>query len=167
MNFIDFIILVVVIAFCIKGYLNGFIHELFSLLVIILGFSGSLLTYKEVAIRLSEFITNNNLAMIISFFLIFIVITIFLIIVRNLLVQFVVRLNLGGVDCVLGIVIGMFKGFLICGLILIFLFNHPFLKLDEAIENSLIFPFLKKMLEYLLTLLPEGVRVFIQKALTI
>lgn len=167
MNFIDLIILIVVVIFCIKGYLNGFIHQLFSLLIIILGFLSSFLMYRPVAIRLGEFITNDNLAMIISFFLIFIIITIVLVIFRNLLIQFVFRLHLTDVDCVLGIVVGMIKGLLLCSLVLIFLFNHPFLKLNEAIGKSLIFPFLEKMVEYLLSLLPEGAGTFIKRVLTI
>ncbi|MGQ9615079.1 MAG: CvpA family protein [Spirochaetota bacterium] len=167
MNFIDLIILIVVVIFCIKGYLNGFIHQLFSLLIIILGFLGSFLMYRPVAIRLGEFITNGNLAMIISFFLIFITITIVLVIFRNLLIQFVFRLHLTDVDCVLGIVIGMIKGLLLCSLVLFFLFNHPFLKLNEAIGKSLIFPFLEKMVEYLLSLLPGVAGTFIKRVLAI
>jgi membrane protein required for colicin V production len=167
MNFIDFIIVIVIIIFCIKGYLNGFIHQLFSLLIIILGFLGSFLMYRAVAVKLGEFFTNSNLARIISFFLIFIAITIVLVIVRNILIQFVDRMNLTGVDYGLGIVVGMIKGLLLCTLTLIFLFNHPFLKLNEAIGKSLIFPFLENMLEYLLTLLPEGATIFIKRMLTI
>lgn len=167
MNFIDLIIVIVVIIFCIKGYLKGFIHELFSLLIIIFGFTGAFLFYRALGEIVGEFITNIDLAVVVSFFLIFFFITIVLILVRNVITQFVDRLNLADVDYVLGTVLGMIKGLLLCGLILIFVVNHPVLKLDEVIQRSVIFPFLERMIIYLLYLLPGRPGAFLNRILGI
>ena len=67
MNIIDLIIIVAVLIFCIKGYLKGFINELFSLLIIILGLIVSFLFYKSLSSVVYTFIENKDLAFIISF----------------------------------------------------------------------------------------------------
>jgi membrane protein required for colicin V production len=155
MNFIDVIIIILVVIFCIKGFLRGFLKELFSVLIIVLGLVGAFLFYRLLDTVMSVLIENEDLSLILSFAAIFIGITILLVIVRNTLIRFTDTLNFSDVDHVLGVVIGLFKGVLICGAVFVFLYNHPVLKLDRAMDGSILFPLLERIFMALLSLLPD------------
>jgi membrane protein required for colicin V production len=157
MNFIDVIIIILVVIFCIKGFLRGFLKELFSALIIVLGLVGAFLFYRALNGIMSTLIENDDLSLILSFAAIFVGITILLVIIRNTLLRFVDTLNFSDIDHVLGVVIGLFKGILICGAVLIFLYNHPVLHLDRAIGRSALFPLLARIFTALLSLLPERI----------
>ena len=154
MNFIDVIIIIIVVIFCIKGFLRGFLKELFSVLIIVLGLVGAFLFYRVLDTVMSVLIENEDLSLILSFAAIFIGITILLVIVRNTLIRFTDTLNFSDADHVLGVVIGLFKGVLVCGAVGVFLYNHPVFNLDKAIDRSVLFPFLERMFMALLSLLP-------------
>ncbi|MBN2324652.1 MAG: CvpA family protein [Spirochaetes bacterium] len=156
MNFIDVIIIVLVVVFCIKGFLRGFLRELFSVLIFVLGLVGAFLFYRALNTVMSVLIENEDLSLILSFAAIFVGITILLVLVRNTLIRFTDKLNFSDVDHVLGVVIGLFKGVLVCGAVFIFLYNHPVLKLDRAIDRSTLFPLLERMFMALFSLLPDG-----------
>jgi membrane protein required for colicin V production len=157
MSFIDVIIVILVIIFCVKGFLRGFIKELFSILIIVLGLLGAFLFYRTLNDVISLFFENQDLSLIISFVLIFVGITILLVIIRNTLLKFVDTLNFADVDHILGIILGIVKGVLVCGVIFIFLKNHPVLRLDRAIARSVIFPYIERMFMAIISLLPERI----------
>jgi membrane protein required for colicin V production len=167
MNLIDIIIIIFAIVLCIRGYLRGFINEVFSLLIIICGLIGAFLFYRPLSETFMEFIGSRDLSMILAFFAIFIFITIVLIIIRNMLIRVIDRLNLTDIDNILGVVVGLIKGLLICGVILVFLKNHPVFRIDEMIGRSSLFPYLEKIFISLIALLPERIMVFINKVLGI
>ena len=157
MSFIDVIIVVIVIIFCIKGFLRGFIRELFSVLIIILGLVGAFLFFRFLNEVICIFFENQDLSLIISFVLIFVGITIILVIIRNTLLKFVDTLNFADVDHILGLILGIIKGVLVCGIIFIFLKNHPILRLDRAIARSVIFPYIERMFIALISFLPDRI----------
>lgn len=157
MNFIDVVIIILVVIFCIKGFLRGFLKELFSVLIIVLGLVGAFLFYRALDTIMSVLIVNADLSLILSFAAIFIGITILLVIMRNTLIRFTDTLNFSDVDHVLGVVIGLFKGVVVCGAVFVFLYNHPVLNLDRAIDRSVLFPLLARMFMALLSLLPARV----------
>jgi membrane protein required for colicin V production len=157
MNFIDVIIIILVVIFCIKGFLRGFVKELFSLLIIVLGLVGAFLFYKTLNTVTSVVIENEDLSLILSFAAIFVGITIILVIIRNTLIRFVDTLNFADVDHVLGLILGLFKGVLLCGAVLMFFENHPVFHLDRAIGRSVLFPYIERMFMALISLLPERV----------
>jgi membrane protein required for colicin V production len=157
MNFIDVIIIILIVIFCIKGFLRGFVKELFSLLIIVLGLVGAFLFYRTLNTVMSVVIENEDLSRILSFAAIFVGITIILVIIRNTLVRFMDTLNFADVDHVLGVVLGLFKGVLICGAVLVFLVNHPVLRLDRAIGRSALFPYVDRVFMALLSLLPDRI----------
>ncbi len=167
MNIIDLIIIIAVLIFCIKGYLKGFINELFSLLIIILGLTVSFLFYKSLSSVVYTFIENKDLAFIVSFLSIFILVTILLIIIRNTLTNLIDSLNFTGVDYILGLFIGLIKGIILCSALLIFLKNNPVLKIDVAIKRSYIYPFLEKILITFLSFFPENLKIIIYRVLDI
>ena len=167
MNAIDIIIIIVVLIFCIKGYIKGFVNEIFNLIIIILGLTGSFFFYKTLSSTVFTFIENSALASIISFISIFILITVILIIIRNAVTKVVDSFNLTNADYLLGLLIGFIKGALLIGAILIFLKNHPVMKLDLAIDNSLIYPFLEKIFFTGLSILPDSLEITIYRVLDV
>jgi membrane protein required for colicin V production len=114
MNFIDIIIIILVLILCIRGYLKGFINELFSLLIIGVGLVGAFLFYRPLSEVFLEFMESSDVALVLSFFALFILISIFLIIIRNIVVQFVDRLNLTDIDALLGVIVGLLKALVLC-----------------------------------------------------
>jgi len=165
MNFIDLIIIILMIVFGVKGYLKGFIHELFSILIIILSLVGALLLFKTLAPILSNFIGNRDLTLILSFISIFVLIAVLLIIIRNTLTEFIDNLNFTDIDYLLGVIFGLFKGLLICGIIFIFLKNHPVPGLKIGIDKSFIFPYLEKTFIIIISILPDKILMILKQIL--
>jgi hypothetical protein len=55
------------------------------------------------------------------------------------------------------LIVGMVKGLIICGAVLVFLRYHPVLRIDRAIGRSFLYPFLERMVLALVSLLPDRV----------
>jgi membrane protein required for colicin V production len=167
MNFIDIIIIIIVLILCIRGYLKGFVNELFSLLIIGLGLLGAFLFYRSLSAVFLEFVDNADVALVFSFFALFILISIFLIIIRNVVVQFVDRLNLTDMDALLGVIVGLCKALLLCGVIFVFLRYHPVFRIDESIDRSFIYPYLERFIIAILSLFPGRVSLLLYRVLGI
>ncbi len=167
MNFIDLIVIILIVILCIRGYLRGLIKELFSILIVVFGLLGAFLLFRTVDSVMRTFIENRDLSLIISFLSVFIAITVILVIIRNTLIHFVDTLNITDIDHVLGVILGLFKGVIICGAVLIFLKNHSVLRLDEAIEKSAIFPFIERLFIAFISIFPERVLAIANKFLGI
>jgi len=167
MNVIDLIIIIIIVALCIRGYLKGFINELFSLGIIIFGLIGAFLFYRSFSMVVQSFIQNSDLSLIFSFFVIFIAISIILIIVRNTVINIIDRVNLTDFDYILGVIIGLFKGILLCGIIFIFLKNHPVFKIEVIILKSRLFPLIERVCMSFISLLPQSLTTIIDKILGI
>ncbi len=166
MNFIDLIIIILVVALCIRGYLKGFINELFSLGIVILGLIGAFLFYRPLSAVLEGHM-NTDLALIISFFIILVAIAIVLIIIRNTVTLMVDRINLTDIDYLLGVIIGFVKGMLLCGFIFIFLKNHPVFNIDVIISKSRLYPLIERLFLSIVSILPITVESFILRILGI
>ncbi len=165
MNIIDVVIIVFVLIFCVKGYIKGFINEIFTLIIIVLGLTGSFLFYKPLSSSVFTFIENRSLSFIVSFLSIFVFITVVLIIIRNAITKMVDSFQLTNIDYLLGLLVGFIKGTVLIGAILIFLNNHPVMNLDIAINRSLIFPFLESIFFTGLAMFPENLELFIYRVL--
>lgn len=165
MNIIDVVIIVFVLIFCVKGYVKGFINEIFTLIIIVLGLTGAFLFYKPLSFSVFTFIENRSLSFIVSFLAIFVFITVVLIIIRNAITKMVDSFQLTNLDYLLGLLVGLIKGTVLIGAILIFLKNHPVMNLDITINRSLIFPFLESIFFTGLSMFPENLEIFIYRVL--
>ena len=165
MNFIDLIIIILIIALCIRGYFKGFINELFSLGIVILGLIGAFLFYRTLSTVLKNYIQNTDLALIASFFIILVVIAIVLIIIRNTVTLIVDRINLTDIDYLLGVAVGFVKGVLLCGFIFIFLKHHQIFNIDVIIAKSRLYPFIERLFMSIISILPDTVESFALKIL--
>lgn len=151
----------VLLILSVKGYMKGFIHELFSFLIIVVGLTASFIFYRPLNSIINIFIENNDLSLIISFLSIFIFAMIMFVIIRNTFSNLVNNLNFTDIDSFLGLIIGLIKGIIICSACLIFLNNHPVLNVERAIKNSFIYPFIENFFIALLSLFPHDIHIII------
>ncbi|MFW6181374.1 MAG: CvpA family protein [Spirochaetota bacterium] len=165
MNVLDILIIIVVVVFCIRGFLKGFVHELFTLGILVLGLAGGLLFFRPLGAALQTTLRNQDLSLILAFFIIFIAVALFLVIVRNALIGLVDRANLADIDYLLGILVGLLEGLLVCGVLLLFLERHPVLGIERIIASSLLYPHIKDVCVLLARALPEAVRAPVSRVL--
>ncbi len=140
MNYIDFIILVFLVFGLMKGYTDGLVKELASLLALIVGIWGAIKFSSFTAGKLYDFFDmTGNYVGIIAFLITFILIVIVIHFVGTVVDKFIDSIALGFLNRLLGIVFGVFKTALILSVIFVVLnaidARHHFLP-KEKIEQS-------------------------------
>jgi membrane protein required for colicin V production len=157
MNIIDISLLIVLVIFSIRGYVKGFIHELFSLMIIILGIALALLFYRQFGSVLETVIQNEDLSLILSFIAIFICTTVLMVAIRNALTSLVESLNIADLDSMFGLLVGLTKGVLLLSFLLVFITHRQILRLQKITESSFFYPFLERFLLAILSVLPDTI----------
>jgi membrane protein required for colicin V production len=140
MNWIDFIIIVLLVFGLARGFINGFIKELASLLALILGIWGAIKFSTWTAARLYDYFDmTGRYVGIIAFLVTFIVIVIVIHFIGLLIDKLTDKLSLGFLNSLLGMVFGVFKSALFLSVIFVILnaidAKHHFLP-RETIEKS-------------------------------
>jgi membrane protein required for colicin V production len=140
MNYIDLIIIVLLVFGLARGFINGFIKELASLLALILGIWGAIKLSAFTAERLYDYFNmTGQYVGIIAFLITFVIIVIIIHFIGLLVDKFVEKISLGVLNSLLGLVFGLFKTALILSVIFTVLnaidAKHHFLP-KKQIENS-------------------------------
>jgi membrane protein required for colicin V production len=140
MNWIDFIIIILLVFGLARGFINGFIKELASLLALILGIWGAIKFSTFTAGRLYDYFDmTGRYVGIIAFMITFIIIVILIHFLGMLIDKFADNLSLGFLNSLLGLFFGVFKTALILSVVFVVLnaidAKHHFLP-KEKIENS-------------------------------
>lgn len=140
MNWIDFVIIVLLVFGLARGFTDGFVKELASLLALIIGIWGAIKFSAFTAGKLYDYFDmTGKYVGIISFLITFIIIVIIIHFLGILVDRFVDTLSLGFLNRLLGLVFGVFKTALILSVIFVVLnaidAKHKFLP-REAIERS-------------------------------
>lgn len=160
MNWIDFVIIVLLVFGLARGFIDGFVKELASLLALILGIWGAIKFSAFTAERLYDYFDmTGRYVGIISFLVTFIIIVIIIHFIGILVDKFVKTLSLGFLNRLLGIVFGVFKTALILSVIFV-VFNaidakHRFLP-RETIEQSKFYNPIADIAPMLFPLIGEG-----------
>jgi membrane protein required for colicin V production len=158
MNSIDIIVCIILLVFAVRGVTKGFVHELFSLIIIVSGLTLAVVFYRPFSSVVRIFVENDDLASILSFIALFVGATLVLVVIRNALSGLVESLNITDVNAVLGLLVGVSKGALLCGFFLVFFTDRRALNLHRVIEDSFLFPYLKRFLLAILSLLPDTIQ---------
>lgn len=128
MNYIDIVIVGLVLFGAVKGFSKGFIVEAASLIALFIGLSGALLFSSSVGKLIESFIGSDQIP---PSGVLFIITFIIIIIAINLLAKFLTRVlktvALGGVNRVLGAFFGGLKYVLILSGVLMILDQFQFL----------------------------------------
>jgi len=148
MNSLDIGILSIASIFFIKGLFRGFVHELITIVGLILGYIISI-TYLSLltGIILTFFPTfPDSIVRLVSFFLLFVGTNLLLRLVANILTKTLKVAMLGWLNRLLGGVLGILKSVLILGIIVFIInlipFSSTFMEQFE-VQNSYLFPLLE------------------------
>lgn len=140
MNFLDIIIIIILVYCVIRGIFRGLIKEVSSVVGVFGGFYAAYTYYMVVAQLLSRWISNTEYLNILSFLIIFCVVFI-IISILGVVINYILKIAfLGWVDRICGAGFGAMKGILIVSVILVAL--TAFLpKNSPAIKDSLLSPY--------------------------
>ncbi len=122
MNFIDLIIIALLLLGAIRGFTDGFIKELASLLALILGIWGAIKFSSYTAAKMYDYFDmTGKYVGIVAFLITFVIIVVLVHFVGLVVDKFVDTLSLGFFNRLAGIVFGAFKTALILSVILVIL----------------------------------------------
>ncbi|WP_181370291.1 CvpA family protein [Helicobacter pylori] len=161
MNYIDLALLVVVVAFGIRGFYHGFVSEIAATLGIVLGVYLASRYSVAVGNLFSEHLydlRNETMTNLIGFLLVLASIWVFFLALGVLLGKMLVFSGLGIIDKALGFIFSCLKTFLVLSFILYALSKMDLMKDANAYlqEKSAIFPTMKSIASKIMRL--DGVK---------
>jgi membrane protein required for colicin V production len=122
MNYIDIIIIVILIISAINGYKKGFVHQLFSLAALILGvFIAVKLSKVAAPLIQNSFSFSENTAKVTSFISIFILAAIGIVILGKMVERFFDDIELTSLNKLAGLVFAVIKTVFIVSVLFILL----------------------------------------------
>lgn len=151
---LDVIIFIIVFASIIYGLIKGALREIFALAGIIVGIIAAAKFFKTFALMLP--ISNPNVALVVSFIIIFLIIAVAINIIGWLILRTMQLLQAGFVDRLLGVILGFIKGTLISGLICLLLTLFPTGR--NIVSNSMLAPVLFQEMLWVKGLLPKDLQ---------
>jgi membrane protein required for colicin V production len=143
MNYIDIIIIVILVFAMVRGFINGLVREVASLAALILGIWGAIRFSSFTAEKLYDYFDmTGKYVGLISFLITFGIIVIIIHFIGLLVDKLMKAVALGFINRLLGIAFGLFKSVLIMSVIFV-VFNvidarRPFLP-KEKIEQSMLY----------------------------
>lgn len=119
MNFIDILIILVLLLFAVKGFLKGLVREICSLLGLIMGSWAAFKYYPFLGSALRPYIhLPQTVATIVSFVLIFLAVGILFFLLGHLLTAIFKVAMLGGINRIGGVAFGLLQGGLVLCILL-------------------------------------------------
>ena len=154
MNWLDGVILAVLIWFIFAAFTAGFIREVVTIVSVVLGVVLAGLFYERLADDLKTFIDSDRAARTAAFLAIFGATALAGQVAAMLLKETASLLMLGTFDQLAGAVFGFAKGVVIIQVVLILFATYPSLGLGRAISDSSLSPLFIERGPILLRVLP-------------
>ena len=155
MNWLDIILLVILILTAIVGVFKGLVKQVIGLIAVILGLILASLFYEQAAGIFETFIHNVLLCNFLGFLLIFVVVLIAGAVIGHLITK-VMKGPLALANRLFGGVFGAVKGVLICGILVFALFS--FQVAMPALKTSVLAPVCLKITRAAINLIPQDLR---------
>lgn len=155
MNWLDVLIIVVLVGFTVTAFRAGLIREIVTLTAAIAGVIIAGTLYDDLAGDILVFIDDDSAAEAVSFLVLFGAVYIFGQIAAYMLKTGASLLMLGVWDKMGGIGFGFLKGLLIVQVFLLIFAAYPSLGLEGAIEGSALATYFVDDFSFLLSLLPQ------------
>jgi membrane protein required for colicin V production len=160
MNWIDAVILIILILSVVSGFINGFVKEVASLAGLILGIWGAIKFSTYTAGKLYDwFDMSGQYVGIIAFIITFILIVVVIHFIGILADKLINAIALGFLNRILGMVFGILKSVLILSVIFVILnaidSHRPFLP-HEKIEESFFYNPVSDIAPALFPIIGEG-----------
>ena len=154
MNWLDGVILALLVWFIFAAFTAGFIREVVTIVSVILGVVLAGLFYERLADDLKTFIDSDRAARIAAFLAIFGATALAGHVAAMLLKETASLLMLGTFDQLAGAAFGFAKGVVIIQVLLIVFATYPSLGLGNAIKDSSLSPLFIEKAPILLKVLP-------------
>ena len=155
MNWIDVILISVLVLTSILGVIKGFVKQVFGLIAGIIGLILALGFYSQVSWIYLRFISNEVVANFLGFLSIFLVVLCLGWVSSYCLSKFI-RGPLKLLNNILGGGLGLLKGILICGVIVFALLVFPISK--KALKESVFSPVCLQMTRAMISLIPQELK---------
>ena len=158
MNSVDMFIIVVALVFGALGIYWGFIRQVLALAGLIAGIVFASRYGPDIADALSSFITNDMLARALGFIIVLVAVSSAASLLASLLHRFAGLLFLGSFDHLLGGLLGVLQGLMVCAILLLVAAASPVSFWAQALADSSLAPSLVRVFSFLLPLLPDSFR---------
>ncbi len=160
MNWIDIVIVVILILSMVMGFINGLVKEVASLAALILGIWGAIKFSSFTAAKLYDFFDmTGQYVGLIAFIVTFAIIVVIIHFIGIIADKIVNAVSLGFVNRILGIVFGLLKTVLILSVFFVVMNvindKKPFLP-KELIENSIFFNPISDIAPVIFPIIGEG-----------
>ena len=136
---IDMVFLILIALMVIRGYLKGFISEIFSWAALILAIWMAVLFHPAGAefIRSKTMENVQYIPEVLAFIAIFLIVMLLVKMVGKVLKDVVMGAKLGGANKILGAIFGLVEGFTLVALILFLLTIQPIFDASNILANSI------------------------------
>lgn len=160
-NWIDIVLLVILVVTVLFGILRGFVKQVIGLLAIVIGLILAVNYYPVGTEFFHTWIKNETLNSFLGFIAIF-----FLVILMGGILSFIftkmIRGPLKFINRFFGGAIGLLKGVLICGVFVFGLFAFPFN--TDALKQSLLAPYCAEVTKAVFYLIPAELKIKFNEA---
>lgn len=157
-NWLDLVIILVILGFVIAAYSAGLIREVITLVAVLAGVVIAGVLYDDLAKDVLVFLKDEEAARAIAFLVLFGAVYLFGQVSAYVLKSGAALLMLGWWDHLGGAVFGFFKGIIFVQALLIIFAGYPSLHLDSAVDDSALGRFFLDDISFLLRLLPADFR---------
>jgi len=164
MNSVDTIIVVVVLLFGTLGIYWGFLRQVLATVGLIAGIAFASRYGVGVAEALSSFVTNDLLARLLGFVIVLVGISAIVSLLASLLRRFVGLLFLGWLDHLVGGLLGVIQGLMVCTVFVLVAVTFQLSLWAPALAESAFAPPLVQMFGFLMPLLPASFHIAAQMA---
>jgi membrane protein required for colicin V production len=157
---IDIFFIVLILVAAIRGYIRGFVTEIFSVAGPILALLGAIFLSKPLSRIITPLSPNGGELgnQIISFLILFIVIYLIIFILQKALHGLLEKMHLEGADRALGVVLGILEGLTVAFLITIVLIVIPLKETRDLVHGSFFHSLIAPLLPELLSRFPSPLR---------
>ena len=152
----DFIISMILAFFTYKGFKNGFIEEIARLSGIIGGLIIASKFHHLLIPLIRSYFESSTLHIPISYICLFILSNIIISLIAKLLQKFIEIILLGWLNRLLGILLGLFKGFIIIGIVIFCIKIIPLNWIDykKLEENSIMYQICNQVKDLVILTIP-------------
>jgi membrane protein required for colicin V production len=155
MNWLDIVLLTIMIVTAIIGIFKGFVKQVIGLVAVVAGLVLASVYYEATAGVFETFVKNRLLSNFLGFLLIFVVVLIAGAILSHLITK-VMKGPLALANRLFGAVFGFLKAILICGIIVYALVAFELAK--PALETSILAPACLGVTRAMINLIPSDLR---------
>ena len=154
MNWIDLVIILILVAFVGTAYTAGLIREVVTMVAVVVGIVVAGLLFDDFATDVLVFIDDEDAARAVAFLVLLGAIYLFGQIAAYVLKRMASIMMLGWADKAGGAAFGLVKGLVVVQVLVVLFAAYPSLGLDDAIDNSAIGKFFVDDVSVVLVILP-------------